>query len=36
MVLNERDFQQFLYLDMCGALEITDFVSFYFGRVWWS
>ena len=23
-------------LGMCDALEITDFVSFYFGRVWWS
>ena len=23
-------------LGISGALEITDFVSFYFGRVWWS
>ena len=35
MVLNE-EILTVSALDMCGALEITDFVSFYFGRVWWS
>ena len=23
-------------LGRCGSLEINDFNSFYFGRVWWS